>query len=106
MERNGNAITCTPVHDAVASVFILGRRRAIARCMQKVVIAVVVIVGANGRNDVNEDGEGGGGTGKGSAVGAENGGIEAGRRCGAQQRKDLGRGGLAPTCSLRSNVAL
>ena len=29
--------------------------------MQKVVIAVVVIVGDNGRNDVNEDGEGGGG---------------------------------------------
>ena len=33
--------------------------------MQKVVIAVVVIVGDNGRNDVNEDGEGGGVYGQG-----------------------------------------
>ena len=31
----------------------------IAKWMQKVVVAVVVIVGDNGRNDVKEDGEGG-----------------------------------------------
>ena len=45
----------------------------IAKWMQNVVIAVVV-VRDNGRNDVKEDGDGGGGEGRGS-VGVGGGGI-------------------------------
>ena len=45
----------------------------IAKWMQNVVIAVVV-VRDNGRNDVKEDGDGGGGEGRGS-VGGGGGGI-------------------------------